>query len=229
MIQLPPPAVGYTANGSTGEAAQGLLSGGMAVMRTPRTKRAYVLNWQRLAGRDWQIVEGFYRRLFGAGPWCFAAPDDRNRLPTTAALGGGAERRHFEVRHHGRDAHLRLCHRRAADRALGCREVGRRGRVVAARHRAGCRGLADPDIATTTSTGTSAPYLPGEPVTVSMYARTLTSTASVNVSRDRAAANGTVTLKRPDVTNVTLTTSWQRLTVTATAGTLGTARTCCPS
>jgi hypothetical protein len=88
MIQLPPPQVGYTANGSTGESAQGLLSGGMAVMRTPRTKRAYVLNWQRLAGRDWQIVEGFYRRLFGYGPWCFVSPDDRNRLPTSAALAG---------------------------------------------------------------------------------------------------------------------------------------------
>jgi hypothetical protein len=223
MIQLPPPQVGYTANGSTGEAAQGLLSGGMAVMRTPRTKRAYVLNWQRLAGRDWQIVEGFYRRCSVPARGASPHPDDRNRLPTSAALAGApnGDISKFATAVGTLTYDSVTDARRSRPRG---REVGRRGRVVVLVIGQGCRGLATPDIATTTSTGTSAPYIPSEPVTVSMYARTARRPRPRRCRRPGAASqrhrHGRTTVTS---SNVTLTTTWQRLTVTATAGALGTA------
>jgi hypothetical protein len=41
-----------------------------------------------LRGRDLQVVNGFYLRAFGPGPWCFLAPEDVNRLPAGASLCG---------------------------------------------------------------------------------------------------------------------------------------------
>jgi hypothetical protein len=221
MIQLPPPQIGYTANGSTGESAQGLLSGGMAVMRTPRTKRAYVLNWQRLAGRDWQIVEGFYRRLFGYGPWCFVSPDDRNRLPTSAALAGAPN---GDISKFATAVGTLTYDSTDAPPISPSGVVQWAGAGVASSLVLGkvVGGLATPDIATTTSTGTSAPYIPSEPVTFSIYARTASATASASVSATGRQANGTVT-STVTSSNVTLTTAWQRVSVTATAGALGAA------
>lgn len=221
MIQLPPPQVGYTANGSTGESTQGLLSGGMAVMRTPRTKRSYVLNWQRLAGRDWQIVEGFYRRLFGYGPWCFVSPDDRNRIPTSAALAGAPN---GDVSKFA-SAVGTITYDSATAAAIAPSGVVRWsgagsasaiviGKVVG--------GFATPDVASTTSTGTSAPYIPSEPVTASMYARTASGTASATITASGRNVNGTATVSITS-SAVTLNTTWQRLTVTAAAGALTTA------
>jgi hypothetical protein len=171
MIQLPPPQVGYTANGSTGESAQGLLSGGMAVMRTPRTKRAYVLNWQRLAGRDWQIVEGFYRRLFGAGRGVSS--------PRTTGTGSPPRPRSPGLRtatsrssppRSGRSPTTRPTPRRS--RPPGVVKWAGAGVSSSARRRAGCRRARDPRHCDHDVYGHVSAVPPGEPVTVSMYART---------------------------------------------------------
>jgi hypothetical protein len=50
--------------------------------------RRWQMQWPRLAGRDWQVINGFYRRLFGDDPWCFVAPEDVNRLTLTQSLCG---------------------------------------------------------------------------------------------------------------------------------------------
>lgn len=219
MIQLPPPQVGYTANGSTGESAQGLMSGGMAVMRTPKTKRGYVLNWQRLAGRDWQVVEGFYRRLFGYGPWCFVGPDDRNRLPTSAALAGApnGDISKFAINVGTLTYDSTDAPPIAPSGVLKWVGAGVASSLIVGQF---ISGFAAPDVATTTSTGTSAPLLPSEPVTVSWYARTLTSTCSATAVVTGRQVNGTST-GSVSSSAATLTTAWQRITVSAAAGALG--------
>lgn len=221
MIQLPPPQNGFAANESTGESAQGLLSGGMAVLRSTKTKRSYTLNWQRLTGRDWQVVSAFYLRAFGAGPWCFVAPGDRNRLPQSAALAGApngdiskfaatAGIITFDSTHTAPIAPSGVVQWAGA----GSSSSLVIGRVVG--------GFATPDASTATTQGTSAPYIPAEPVTASMYACTTTGTASATISASGRNANGTPTASATS-SAVTLNTTWQRLSVTAVAGQLTTA------
>jgi hypothetical protein len=50
--------------------------------------RRWTIPFLHLAGRDYQIVNGFYRRLFGAGPWAFVDPEGRNRLTLAQSMCG---------------------------------------------------------------------------------------------------------------------------------------------
>lgn len=89
MIELPSPRVGYTANGSQGEVLHGLFGGGAAVTRWPSMMRAYSLPYERLAGRDRQIINAFYKRqMVGDGPWVFVVPEDINRLTLAQSMCG---------------------------------------------------------------------------------------------------------------------------------------------
>jgi hypothetical protein len=90
MIELPSPLVdGYTANGSMGEVEHGLSGGGSAVTRFDSMMRRWTIPFLHLAGRDYQVVNGFYRRLFGAGPWAFVDPEGTNRLTLAQSMCGG--------------------------------------------------------------------------------------------------------------------------------------------
>lgn len=89
MIQLPSPnPADYTANLDMGEVEQELYGGAAGLTRFGDAVRRWQISWPRLAGRDWQIVHGFYRRLFGAGPWAFLPPDDVNRLTLRQSMCG---------------------------------------------------------------------------------------------------------------------------------------------
>lgn len=213
MIQLPPPMNGYTANGATGESPQPLLSGATAVMRVTRTKRTYQLNWQRLAGRDWQIVEGFYRRFFGYGPWCFVSPDDRNRLHTTAALAGAPN---GDISKFAANVGTLSYDSTDAAPIAPSGVVKWVGATTSSNLVVGTfvAGFVAPD------TSYSPPLLPSEPVTVSWYARTASSTATATCTVTGRTSTGTSTGSVVS-SAATLTTSWQRLTVTAAAGALG--------
>jgi len=90
MVQLPAPAVeGYSANGSAGQVEHGLLGGGSSVTRFDSQTRRWTLSWPFLAGRDWQLLNAFDRRLLGADPWCYLNPEDANRLTLAQSLCGG--------------------------------------------------------------------------------------------------------------------------------------------
>jgi hypothetical protein len=86
MIRIPGPSVGFDEAVSQSESTIVNLDGGTFTRRRASVKRQWPFQWQRLAGRDWQIVYAFYRRLFGEGPWCLVIPDDVNRLSEAQSI-----------------------------------------------------------------------------------------------------------------------------------------------
>ncbi len=89
LIELPSVyAANYTAPGSLGEVEHALANGTSAVTRFDSMTRRWTLGWDRLAGRDWKVVNGFYRRLFGPDPWAYLNPEDVNRLTLAQSLCG---------------------------------------------------------------------------------------------------------------------------------------------
>lgn len=89
MIQLPPnvPGTGKTAV-TDGETVHELPGGGVSTTRFAFDKGTWVYQFPMMINRDWQILDGFRRRLFGQGPWCLPDPADTNYLPEGASLAG---------------------------------------------------------------------------------------------------------------------------------------------
>lgn len=90
MIELPTADPGdYEAAASLGEVEHGLLGGTSGLTIFDSATRRWTISWPRLVGRDWQVVNGFYRRLFGNDPWAFLPPEDLNRLTLAQSMCGG--------------------------------------------------------------------------------------------------------------------------------------------
>lgn len=208
MIQLPSPTVGYDATPNQGEGVASTLSGAQSVTRLHPAKAKWQLNWVRMGGRDWQIVNGFYRRLFGAGPWFLVSPEDVNRLPDGASLFTDLSGWAVTVGTFVIDASASPVVPSGVARWAG----------------AGATSLLTfgtvPSSVPTPNPLTGPPYVPPEPVTASLYVRTVSGTASVKLRVSGRAANGTLSAEYDSGAQTVTATGWTRLTVTVGPGDL---------
>lgn len=69
-----------TADASRSETVHTLLSGGTVVERNANAKRTYVLPFQYLEDDDVDLLTSFYEGLFGNGPWVYVDPTVTNVL-----------------------------------------------------------------------------------------------------------------------------------------------------
>jgi hypothetical protein len=214
MIQMPWPTSGFNADRSQGGASSTSLAGSTSVFRRRNLTRVWPLRWAKLTGRDWRVVDGFYRRLFGAGPWCFPSPEDVNRIDEAASLCGALN---GAVEGWAVTAGTVVYDPAVAAPLLpggvlrwagaGSGSLLVCGPIVA--------GVPTPDQSV------SAPYLPAEPCSVSMWVWTASGTASVKVRASGRLANGTVATEMDNT--VTVNTTPQLISVTAGPGELGSA------
>jgi hypothetical protein len=217
MIQLPSPnPEGYSAPGSLGEVEHGLTGGASALTIFDDEIRRWTLTWPRLAGRDWQVVRGFYRRVFGDDPWAFVPPEDVNRL-TIAQSMCGALRGSVE----GWAATSgTVTYDAAVTAAIYPSGVLRwAGMAQNARLSAGTfvAGVLRADL------NRSAPYLPAEYVSGSLYVATASGTPSACVRLVGYATDGTATGVVAAGPSVGLSATPQQLFVTAAPGALAAA------
>lgn len=213
LIQLPYPSNGYEIPSSSQETATTLLSGGTAVTRDRLSKRSWQLTWARIGGRDLQIVNGFYKRVFGLGPWCFLPPEEVNRLDLAMSMCGALN---------GALEGWNATGGTIAYDSTVTSPVPPCGVLRWTGAGSGSLLVAGPVVSGTPTPDplVSIPYLPAEPVTVSMWAWTASSTASVIVRASGRLANGTVSTEASS-SSITLNTTPQLVSVTAAAGALG--------
>lgn len=88
MIELPPPSAsaGLSTAKSRGEQVHTLANGAAAITFLPNAARVFTYSWPTLTERDWQLLNGFYMRAFGPGPWCLVNPEGWNRLTRVQSL-----------------------------------------------------------------------------------------------------------------------------------------------
>lgn len=214
MIQLPSVSPdNYTVTRSQGEVAQGLFGGGTAVTMFDSMTRTWGLMWPLLAGRDWSVVNGFYRRLFGDDPWCYLQPEDLNHLTLAqslcGALNGAVEG--WDVTAGTLTYDNTVTPVLQPGGVLRWAGAGSGSILVAADVAAGVP-TPDPDV--------SCPYIPAEAHTPQLWAWTATGTASAKLRASGRLGNGTVSTE-VDGPTVTLGTTPQLLSVTAHPGELG--------
>lgn len=210
MIRLPAPARGYRNPFDRSIKVNQLISGGTATRRALNAKQSFAYSWDWKNRTDSDLIMGFYTDAWGGGPYAVLDPAATNYLPLDSALMGS--------RRGVLTSWVATVGTVAFDAALipfqepggvckwtgaGTGSVFGEGQIVA--------GVVE------ALPGFSMPYASTEPYTMSVYARTTTGTASVTPKLSgRNAANTLHT----DVgsTPVTLTTTTQRLVVSAAAG-----------
>lgn len=69
-------------------ATQTLISGGTTSQRLPYTKRAYSLAWSILIGSEIDSINSFFDGRQGSGPYCLVDPSWANHLPANVASVG---------------------------------------------------------------------------------------------------------------------------------------------
>jgi hypothetical protein len=217
MIQLPSPmADGYEAPPSGGEIEHGLAGGASAATRFASDMRRWTLPYQRLTGRDYQVIAGFRKRLIcGPGPWCYLPPEDTNRL-TYAQSVCGALNGVAEGWTPGSGQTVAYDSTVAAAIApcgvLRWSGAGNNSVLVAG----GFSG-SNPDA----DVLHSCPYVPSRPWSGSAFVAKASGTASARAQLAGIAADGVTVVASVDGPLVTLTTSPQRLSVSVTPGALG--------
>jgi hypothetical protein len=212
MVELPNKVTDYKKTPSQGEVQQNLYGGAVGVTRFPDALRTWSLTFPALGGTDLQVVNGFYRRAFGAGAWAFTPPEEINRLTYRQSMCGAA----FGLVEGWAVTDGTLAISAAAARTPPC-GVLRWTPTTTAK-------LLVPG---TVVTGTPTPDIDRAPVTVdaeavssALWAKSASGTPTLTAILKSVAANGTVT---STVTGsaVTLNTStWQQVGVTASAGAL---------
>lgn len=216
MVQLPSPSLGYEVSATQGESVTTLMGGRTAVRYQAEEIRSWALKFPKLYGRDFEIVHGFYRRLFGNGPWCYPAPEDTNRLTAAQSLCGnlndvaeGWTPTAGTVAYDSTlvPAVLPSGVLRWASATNGSRLVA--GNAVA--------GLATADPKT------SIPYISALPATGAVWAWTASGTVSARVRLSGVAADGSTVVTTINGSTVTLTTTPQQIFATAAANAFTTA------
>lgn len=74
------PDYGYAISAARSEAIHTLISGGTAITRVPKTKRAWTLPFSGLSEDSANTLLSFYAGSFGVGPFMFVDPAFRNKL-----------------------------------------------------------------------------------------------------------------------------------------------------
>lgn len=212
MVQLPFPSLGYQAPASQGESASTSIGGTTSTSRRRRATRSWTLNWARMSGRDYEIIYSFWRRWFGPGPWCFTPPEHVNRLDEFASLCGAANgavegwaASAGTVEYDDTIEAPLLPGGVLRWSGAGSGSLLVCGDVVA--------GVPTPD------TTRSAPYLYGEPLTVSLWAWAESGTVAAKVRASGRLTDATVATELDH--SVALTTTPTRIAVTAGPGDLG--------
>lgn len=88
MMQLPSPNGPITAVPSFGDSARTLASGAVAVNRRLYEKKLFSLPYVGLDESAAGVLLGFYRRIFGSGPFVFVDPSVTNVLPLDVSTCG---------------------------------------------------------------------------------------------------------------------------------------------
>ena len=215
MVELPSPfADGYTVLLDDGGVAHGMAGGGTSMDRFGDAARSWTLPYLRVLGRRWQVLNGFKRRAFGAGPWCFLAPEESNRLTLKqslcGALNGAVEGWATGSGTVTYDATL-------TSPIEPCGVMRWHGAVNGSRLIAGKWSGSNPaaDLAYCT------PYVPGLPWAGGGYLSTASGTATVNLRLYGFAADGATVVTSVDAGSLTLTTTPQQAYLELVEGQLG--------
>lgn len=211
MIQLPDvdPA-NYTATGSTGAVIHGLLDGGQAKTEFDSLMRVWTLSWPFLAGRDWQIINGFDRHLFGADPLLYVQPEDVNMLTLRESMCGALDATLKGWVSNGGTPAITTGAPYQTPSGIMSWAPGASGKIL---HNGKTYGLVDTDHA--------APYLPAKPTCASFWVKTASGSTTVQARVSGRNAAGTVISEATSAATSVNATSWTLVTATAPAGTLG--------
>lgn len=223
MIEVSPigAVTSPTRTKNRGEGAHLLLGGGTAMQRRTGVKRAIVLTWDHLRGRDYQILDAFYSGVYGNGPFCLVTGEDRNRLPRSASYCGGLN---GDISKWSADVGTLALDSTDVAAVLPSGVLKWTGATTNSLATVGTFTSTTPvpDGPSVTSSGTAIPYLQPQPVTCSLYARAASTSVSLTLTASGRAVDGTVATEVSS-SPVTVTSSgWTRITVTAVAGALGT-------
>jgi hypothetical protein len=215
MNQLPSPALGYDVAISQGETVHKLGNGRTAVRFLPDESREWSLKFPKLYGGDLEVVHGFYRRLFGLGPWCFLPPDEVNRLTLAQSLTGNlndvAEGWTVDAGTITYDPSITAAILPAG--VLRWSPPGAAGNLARIGH----------DTTLGVDLTKAVPYIAAEPYTASVYAAKASGTLSARIRLLAIAADGITVSGYGVGPTVALTTSLSLLTATVNAGALGNA------
>lgn len=205
----------YEAPPSQGEIEQGLAGGASAVTRFASEMRRWTLTYERLSGRDYQVVTALRKRLLlGNGPWCYLHPEGTNRLTYAQSVCGlanaVAEGWTPSVGTVTYDSTVA-----AADLACGVLRwsgAGNGSLLVAGGYGG---GSPDADVLH------SAPYVPARSWEGDVWITAASGTPSANVRLVGIAADGVTVVTSIDGGTVVLSTTPQRLTCYIDPGVLG--------
>lgn len=215
MVDLPSPmADGYAVSVSGGTEV-GLMGGGSAETRFDSQTRRWTLPYQRLAGRDRQVLAAFAAwQAVGAPPWVYLGPEDNNRLTLTQSMCG---KKHGAVSgwlsSSGGVGYEPNVPARIFPAGTMHWVPGGVGEILAAG--------ADGDTAGHPDVDHAAPYLPGEPTTWIIWAKVTGSAATLKARISGRNAAGAIDTEVTGPNVVLNSAGWQPLYVTAAAGTLG--------
>lgn len=216
MTQIWCPNSGYSAPLVRAATAHTLAGGGTAVTRRRKTRRTYALAWTGLTPELADPILAFYTGLMGLGPFCLVDPAWRNQQSLDVSTFGqavgaivgwatpiGDTQPVF-------DASLT-----PFAEASG---VARWNSAVNAHvlfEGSNLAGVYTPDLTN------AVPYLPDQSNVITVYAKTATSTCSVILKAFGLTAAGSASPVNVAAGAVTLTTSYQRLTVVVPVGAAG--------
>jgi hypothetical protein len=206
MQQLVQPPKGFQGDPSLGDSAHTLLSGGTAMVRNLNAKKLFTLPYDVTADQS-DVILGFYRGLYGTGPYRFVDPTARNMLGldvSTLGLRGAAALGWYQST--GNVA-------RSSSGGPSSLQTG-----VLTWSSLSASATIQPGVATNTADVNSAPvYISAEPVTVSVYVMASSSSSGHTLQLVGYDSAGAVLVSSANV-SMSLTTSWQRFSVTIAAG-----------
>lgn len=211
------PDSGYASSGSRGENVQQLASGGIAVTRRPKVKRTWTLPFSGLTPDSANLLTAYYAGTMGLGPYIFVDPAWRNVLGTdVSSMGANLQAVS------GWATAITSTQTLAFDSATAAQFVESgvmdwTGATTASKLGVGSwvGGVLIPSV-------NEAPvYLSDQPSAVSIYGRTVTSTASVTLQGLGVTAAGSISVTGSSATATLSTAGWTRLTSFVASGTSG--------
>jgi hypothetical protein len=205
MQQLPGPSGDIEAATTRGESVKTLLSGATAVVRRLNAKKTFGLPYTGRPGTGLaDLLSSFYEGVFGIGPYVFVDPSVQNVLPldvancgirTQAGLGFVASSGTL------------------ADGVAGSPITG--SSVLTWTAPASGASLQPGSVSLTADKTTAPVYLPGEAVTVSLYAKVSSVGSHTLVLGGYDATGASIATA---TTSIALTTSFQRFSLSIAAG-----------
>lgn len=205
MRALPSPNSPVKASPTRSDTAHTLLSGGVAVTTVLNPKRSYSLPYQFLDSAGAATLLGFYNRLYGLGPFVLVDPSARNVLTLDASSCG--------LRTQADDGWIQSTG--TIVRATTGGPTGVDSGILTWSSLAASATLQPGTVANTADIRTAPVWVPAEAATASLYMKASSAT-SVTLQITGYDAAGAVVASFSQAAS--LTTSFQRVSVTAPAG-----------